>query len=398
MVGSLYRPSLDSPPLHSSAMALDAGDRGQRLLIVEDEQALATAMARTLRSRGFEADIALTGAEARERFGAVDYALVLMDIRLPDESGYSLLGELHKKNPVPAVVVISGVDDPELGRAAVEHGAYGYYVKPVGATEMYLAAVNALRRRTLEMEYRANLQRLESMVAERSDQMARAAALQAGMLPASPLMGQGFEIAAHFTPAREISGDFYDWHQTGSRFLALTLGDVMGKGLPAAIMMATVRAALRGAASVEGMEEGVDLAAKVMATALEVNHAYVTLFHGVYDCDTGDLHYIDAGHGYTRLLRGTTGQDLLSERSAPIGIFPDSKFTVGSAHVNRGDTLVVYSDGLIELRPDLATRDVPLPYDARRAPNVQEMVDILAQGSRSRELTDDVTVLALRRL
>jgi serine phosphatase RsbU (regulator of sigma subunit) len=374
------------------------GGQGQRLLIVEDEQALAAAMARTLKSRGFQADIALTGAEARERFGAVDYAIVLMDIRLPDESGYGLLEELRKRRPAPAVVMISGVDDPELGRAAVENGAYGYFVKPVGATEIYLAAVNALRRRSLEAEYHANLERLESMVAERSDQMARAAALQAGMLPASPLRGQGFEVAAHFTPAREISGDFYDWHQPEPRFIAVTLGDVMGKGLPAAIMMATVRAALRGSARLEDMEEGIHLAAKVMATALEVNHAYVTLFHAVFDTETGDLHYIDAGHGYTRLLRGSTAQESLPERSAPIGIFPDTKFSVGSAHLDAGDTLVVFSDGLIELRPDLATKDIPLPYDARRAPNVQELVDILAQGSRSRELMDDVTVLALRRL
>src|SRR5216683_795951 len=346
-------------------MASGDGGVGQRLLIVEDEQALANAMARTLRSRGFQADIALSGAEARERFAAVDYALVLMDIRLPDESGYGLLEELHKKRPAPAVVMISGVDDPELGKAAVDHGAYGYYVKPVGATEMYLAAVNALRRRALELEYRANLERLETMVAERSDQMARAAALQAGMLPASPWRGNGFEVAASFTPAREISGDFYDWHQPDPRLLTVTLGDVMGKGLP---------------------------------TALEVNHAYVTLFHAVLNTETGDLSYIDAGHGYTRLLRGSTGQDVLTRRSAPIGIFPDSKFAVGTEKLEVGDTLVVFSDGLIDLRPDMATKEVLLPYDARRAPNVQELVDVLAQGSRSRELMDDVTVLALRRL
>jgi sigma-B regulation protein RsbU (phosphoserine phosphatase) len=379
-------------------MASEGGGQGQRVLIVEDEQPLAEAMARILRSRGFQAEIALTGAQARERFGAVDYALVLMDVRLPDESGYGLLGELHKKLPAPAVVMVSAVDDPELGRAAVEHGAYGYFVKPVGATEIYLAAVNALRRRSVETEYRSNLVRLEAMVAERSDQMARAAALQAGMLPASPLRGQGFEVAAHFTAAREISGDFYDWHQPNPGSVAITLGDVMGKGLPAAIMMATVRAALRGSAGLDDMQEGVRLAARVMATALEVNHAFVTLFHGVYDSQTGDLHYIDAGHGYTRLLRGATGQEALSERSAPIGIFPDSKLAVGTAHLDPGDTLVVFTDGLIELRPDLGTKDVPLPYDARRAANVQDLVDILAEGSRNRELTDDVTVLALRRL
>ncbi|HEV3102582.1 MAG TPA: SpoIIE family protein phosphatase [Candidatus Dormibacteraeota bacterium] len=379
-------------------MAASVGIDGQRVLIVEDEQALAKAMARTMKSRGFQADVALTGAEARQLFNAVEYGLVLMDIRLPDESGYGLLDELNQKSPRPAVVMISGVDDPELGRAAVDHGAYGYYVKPVGATELYLAVVNGLRRRSVELEYDANLKRLESMVAERSTQMARAAALQAGMLPESPFKGDGFEIAAHFTPAREISGDFYDWHQPDPRFVAVTLGDVMGKGLPAAIMMATVRAALRGAVRVENLEEGVLLAAKVMSTALEVNHAFVTLFHAVYETETGDLHYIDAGHGYARLLRGMTGQELLSQRSAPIGIFPDSKFEVGTAHLDQGDTLVVFSDGLIDLRPDLATRDVPLPYDARRAATAQELVDIMARDARNGVLADDVTVLAMKRL
>src|SRR5260370_38702612 len=99
-------------------MASGDDGAGQRLLIVEDEQALANAMARTLRSRGFQADIALSGAEARERFAAVDYALVLMDIRLPDESGYGLLEELHKKRPAPAGGGQSGRDDPGLGNAA----------------------------------------------------------------------------------------------------------------------------------------------------------------------------------------------------------------------------------------------------------------------------------------
>ena len=98
------------------------------------------------------------------------------------------------------------------------------------------------------------------------------------------------------------------------------------------------------------------------------------------------------------MLSGATAQEMLTERSAPIGIFPDSKFAVVSAHLNRGDTLVVFSDGLIDLRPDLATRDVPLPYEARHAADIQDLVDILAQGAEARELTDDVTVLALRRL
>jgi DNA-binding response OmpR family regulator len=227
---------------------VNAPAAGQRLLIVDDEEALAKVMQRTLRSRGFEADVAFTAAGARQQIEANDYALTLLDVRLPDESGYGLLEELRARRPDTAVVMISGVDDPELGRAALEHGAYGYVVKPVGATMLYLTVVNNLRRRTLELDYRANLKRLEAMVDERAEQMRRAVELQAGMLPASPFKADGFEIAAHFTAAREISGDFYDWYVPRPQVVSITLGDVMGKGLPAALMMATARAALRGSA------------------------------------------------------------------------------------------------------------------------------------------------------
>ena len=382
----------------STLHSVSASDGSPRTLIVDDEEALAKVMQRTLRSRGFESDIALSGAAARQLIETKVYALALLDVRLPDESGYGLLEELRAKRPDTAVVMISGVDDPELGKAAVEHGAYAYFVKPVGATELYLAVVNAFRRRSMELDYRGNLQRLESLVAERTDQVTKAAKVQAGLLPASPLIGAGFEVAAHFAPAREISGDFYDWYQPDPRRLAITLGDVMGKGLPAAILMATVRAALRSAAQVGTVEEGVRLAAGVMAAALEVNQAYVTLFHGLFDPTTGELHYIDAGHGHARLMRASGGQELLGQRSAPIGLLPDSSFAPGKVALGPGDTLVVFSDGLLDLRPDLATKDVPLPVVARRATHAQEIVDVLATGSRDRDLSDDVTVLALRRI
>jgi serine phosphatase RsbU (regulator of sigma subunit) len=146
------------------------------------------------------------------------------------------------------------------------------------------------------------------------------------------------------------------------------------------------------------MEAGIKQAAGVMTAALEANHAYVTVFHCTFDPRTGSLEYVDAGHGHARLLRGTSGQELLPERSAPIGIFPDTKFAVGSVTMNPGDALVVFSDGLLDLRPDLATKEVQLPSEARRASSAQQMVDVLAQGARNRDLFDDVTIVALKRL
>jgi phosphoserine phosphatase RsbU/P len=379
-------------------MAVSASEGEQAVLVVDDDEPLARVMARTLRSRGFVCDVALTGAEARKLFEARSYAIALLDVQLPDESGYGLLEELRSVRPDTAVVMISGVDDAELGKAALEQGAYAYHVKPVGATQLYLLVVNNLTRRGLEREHRASVDRLEGMVAERQEQMRRAAELQSGMLPATPFKQETFEIAAHLTAAREISGDFYDWYPSDRGHMTLTLADVMGKGLPASLMMATARAALRGVAGVEPIEAGIKQAAGVMSAALEVNQAFVTAFHCSFDPTTGELDYVDAGHGHARVLRGTTGQELLVQRSAPIGVFADTQFVGGKVTLNPGDSLVVFSDGLLDLRPDLATRGVQLPYEARRAASAQEMVDILAQGALDKPLFDDVTVLALKRL
>src|SRR5437660_11515006 len=250
-------------------MAVAGAKATERVLVVDDDEPLARVMARTLRSRGFECDVALSAAEARRLLEAKGYAVALLDVRLPDESGYGLLEELRATRPNTAVVMISGVDDPELGKAALEHGAFAYHVKPVGATQLYLLVVNNLQRRSLELDPRASLHRLEGRVAERVDQMRRAAELQAGMLPASPLKEDGFEVAAHLTPAREISGDFYDWYRAPNGRLAVTLRDGMGTQLPASVIMPPARPALRGLAGLERRAAGIKQPAGGMSPPAE---------------------------------------------------------------------------------------------------------------------------------
>jgi len=109
--------------------------------------------------------------------------------------------------------------------------------------------------------------------------MRRAAELQAGMLPLRRSKGDGFEVAAHLTAAREISGDFYDWYRAGNGRLAVTLADVMGKGLPASLMMATARAALRGVATVEPLRGHSSRRPPVMSAALEIQPRIHHVFH-----------------------------------------------------------------------------------------------------------------------
>ena len=78
-------------------------------------------------------------------------------------------------------------------------------------------------------------------------------------------------------------------------------------------------------------------------------------------------------------------------------MFPETEFTIGSVNLKPGDTLLIFSDGLLDLRPDMAVKDILLPSDVRRAATAADLVRLLTDGVRGRELSDDVTVLALRR-
>src|SRR6202165_3970829 len=92
----------------STLTAVAASEPSQRVLVVDDDEPLANVMARTLRSRGFECDVAFTGAEARKFFESRDYAVTLLDVKLPDESGYGLLEELRARRPGPTGGVVLG--------------------------------------------------------------------------------------------------------------------------------------------------------------------------------------------------------------------------------------------------------------------------------------------------
>src|SRR5207302_10538078 len=113
-------------------------------------------------------------------------------------------------------------------------------------------------------------------------------------------------VAGRWLPAQEVAGDLYDWEDTGDGNLELTVADVMGKGMGAALVMAALRTALRAAPGDLGPAERVTRAAAAMTFGAETEGLFVTLFHGRLALATGRLRYVDACHGYCR-IRSATG-------------------------------------------------------------------------------------------
>jgi putative two-component system response regulator len=141
------------------------------LLIVDDEEALRRWAERVLQDGGYACDGAGNAAEARLCLEHSAYSLVLLDVGMPGESGMELLSYIRSCYPATAVMMVTGADDPQLAMTAIEHGAYGYMVKPVRSGELLINVANALHRRRREGESLRVMQTLKDAVDDRSQKL-----------------------------------------------------------------------------------------------------------------------------------------------------------------------------------------------------------------------------------
>lgn len=145
-----------------------------QLLIVDDDDALRRWEERVVRDSGYSCDCARDAGEARERLRNDSYRLALLDVNMPGDSGIDLLSQIRREHPEVAVVMVTGQDSTELAMTAIELGAYGYLVKPVGSGELLINVANALHRRRCEAQSRRVLESLRGAVAKRDDELAQA--------------------------------------------------------------------------------------------------------------------------------------------------------------------------------------------------------------------------------
>jgi putative two-component system response regulator len=138
------------------------------LLIVDDDEALRRWEERIVREEGYSCDGAADANAVREHLRRRSYQLALLDINMPGESGMHLLSHIRRDHPETAVVMVTGEDSAKLATTAIEHGAYGYLVKPVGSGELLINVANALHRRRRELENGRLVQRLRATVEERT--------------------------------------------------------------------------------------------------------------------------------------------------------------------------------------------------------------------------------------
>lgn len=258
-------------------------------------------------------------------------------------------------------------------------------VSPVEKQELQARVDTLLRARELSLANAALRQRLEL-------ELAHAREVQAGLLPRDAPYLPGFELAARCIPAREVSGDFFDW-QADDNCAVLSVGDVMGKGIPAALLAATARAVLHALARQNPPATALDILQETLSGDLERTSSFVTLFHAHLDVGPHKVHYVDAGHGHALVRRAGGTVERLVRGGRPVGFPVAAPYRESAVQLGAGDVLFVYSDGLLEgnLHPPEVLIE-GLDMNAKASRIVEELIE-LAPG---RETIDDVTVLVLK--
>ncbi|MDQ7052327.1 MAG: SpoIIE family protein phosphatase [candidate division KSB1 bacterium] len=230
--------------------------------------------------------------------------------------------------------------------------------------------------------------------------------IQTRLLPkASPVLN-GYDIAAKSVPAHNVGGDYFDFIAKSANQLVFCLGDITGKGIPAALLMANLQATIRGITlSNTSCCECIDKANSILFHNTE-SDKFATLFFGMIDAETQRLHFCNAGHNAPILLRNTGQSERLKTGGLMIGVFEESEYEEEAVSMHPGDMLVVFSDGISEV---LNTAEEE--YSEQRllefvrthpAQTAAELIESILADARSFAgpipPSDDMTLLVIRRL
>ncbi|MBI3784037.1 MAG: SpoIIE family protein phosphatase [Deltaproteobacteria bacterium] len=382
-----------------------------KLLIVDDEPDIEPLMRqkfrRQVRDGEYELLFARNGFEALEQLRQVDDVdIVLTDINMPEMDGLTLLVKLNELGRVLKAIIVSAYGDMDNIRTAMNRGAADFLTKPIDFQDMEVTVQKMLR----ELEALRNAVREHDQLLALRHELDIAAQIQQSILPATfpPFPGRDdFELYATMIPAREVGGDFYDFFLIDDTHLALVIGDVSGKGMPAAIFMSMSRTLLKSIA-LQGMSPA-DCLQHVNHLLCLDNAAemFVTIFYAILDTESGRLRYSSGGHNPPMLLRRSGEVETLSRTpGVALGVLPEAAYGVKEVILAPDDALLLYTDGITEAMDAAgnlfseARLQIALARNVTSAtePLIGDIVAAVRVHAGETPQSDDVTALCVRRL
>ena len=314
-----------------------------RLLVADDQPHILTALEMLLRGQGYQTYSASSPRSVLDALQAQTFDTVLMDLNYKRDTtgggeGLELVSRIRSIDPTIPLVVMTAWSSVGLAVEAMRRGASDFVQKPWGNSE--------LLEKIREQVERCRM--LRSSQQQQEEESWEASEIQKGLLPSSLPQIQGYDIAATTRPVHFIGGDYYDVVRISDTHTALCIADVAGKGLPGALLMANLQAALRPLILDHVQPSEVCRRLNRHLCDIMPSNKFISFFYAVLHSRKNLLTYCNAGHNPPLVVRFAGGMRELSSSGAILGQFPNWQYAQMHVRLDRGDTLLLFTDGVVE--------------------------------------------------
>jgi len=336
--------------------------------------------------------------------------LILLDVMMPEMDGYEVCRRLkadEATRDIP-IIFVTAMGDTSDETKGLEVGAVDYLTKPISPPIVQARVKTHLERKRQRDELQKAYRIIEAQKERMQEELNVGRDIQMSMVPqVFPPFPERDEFSVHavLQPAREVGGDFYDFFFIDENRICVCIGDVSGKGVPAALFMAVTRTLIKARAT-----EDISTASIITRVNDELSrdnkqYMFVTIFIAILDVVTGKLTYSNAGHNPPYICRSTGETVQMDARHGPVlGASPGLAYKEDSFQMQKEDLLLMYTDGVTEARnPDksffgdnqLAQLLVSDNYEDVETV-VQNVIKQVKSFENGADQFDDITILGLK--
>ena len=383
-----------------------------KILSVDDEAPIELLMKqyfrRKIKAGEYEFLFARNGAEALIVLNNnPDIEIILCDINMPEMDGLTLLSKVNEmRNPALRVIMVSAYGDMKNIRQAMNNGAFDFVTKPIDMEDLSRTIEKAID----QIHYVHESQKEHTQLVSLKVDLTSASEIQQYFLPRVfppfPEDSDKVDIFASMEAAKDVGGDFYDFFRIDEDRIALVIGDVCGKGIPAALFMVLSQTIIRSKASQYTSAAECMTEANHLLASYSVESMFVTVFYVIYNTKTGHVTYCNAGHNPPHILRADgTVERLPKTKNVIVGVYDGVKYKEDTLQLEHGDTLVMFTDGVTEARnqarEEFGTERLNYMLKGLANTNCRQMVETVKAGLATfvdgAEQHDDITMLVIKR-
>ncbi|MGO8815065.1 MAG: PP2C family protein-serine/threonine phosphatase [Terriglobia bacterium] len=340
-------------------VANTTGAARARVLIADDQPDMLEALELLLRNNGYQVQKANSPAAILEAIGGSQFDLLLMDLNYARDTtsgreGLDLLAHLETHGDMP-IVVMTGWANVDVAVEAMQHGVGDFVQKPWDNARLLKTLRQQIEigqtfRRMRQKQAENDLRTEQAMqeLRRHEEEIQEAHNVQERLVPGEIQQVRGYEVDAAWRPARTVSGDYFDVLKFNEESLAVCIGDVTGKGVPAALLMSNLQASVRGIAGPD--VQPAQLCSRINRADLAHvgENRFITFFYGLLDVPARRLTYVNAGHNPPILVHADGSHQRLREGGPVLALVPNWDCREGAVQLSPGDRLILFTDGISE--------------------------------------------------